>query len=155
GPRAAIDGTQHVYGGDVGSVVQWAAGASTIAAENAKITTLLAYSFVVVLIFLIFPVRVRTALDRVEKHPGLSAAVGVLALIAILPVAMLLFISFIGWPLIPLEIVAIVAGVLIGQAALGLLIGRRLYELVHPHGTPSPLGALVIGLVVRWAAELF
>ena len=154
GPGAVINGSQHVYGGDVASVVPWAAGASTIAAQNAKITTLLAYSFVVVLIFLIFPVRVRTALDRVEKHPGLSAAVGVLALIAFVPVAVLLFISFIGWPLIPLEIVAIVAGVLIGQAALGLLIGRRLYELVHPHGTPSPLGALLIGLVVLCAAEI-
>ncbi|HET9393741.1 MAG TPA: polymer-forming cytoskeletal protein [Candidatus Rubrimentiphilum sp.] len=154
GPGAVINGSQHVYGGDVGSIVPWAAGASTLAAENAKITTLLAYSFVVVLIFLIFPVRVRTALDRVEKHPGLSAAVGVLALIAFIPIAVLLFISFIGWPLIPLEVVAIVAGVLIGQAALGLLIGRRLYELVHPHGTPSPLGALLIGLVVLCAAEI-
>jgi hypothetical protein len=153
-PGAVINGSQHVYGGDVGSIVPWAAGASTLAAENAKITTLLAYSFVVVLIFLIFPVRVRTALDRVEKHPGLSAAVGVLALIGSLPIAVLLLISFIGWPLIPLELVAMVAGVLIGQAALGLLIGRRLYELVHPHGTPSPLGALILGLVVLCAAEI-
>ena len=153
-PGSKITGHQQVYGGELSSMVPWAAGASTLAAENAKITTLLAYSFVVVLIFLIFPVRVRTALDRVEKHPGLSAAVGVLALIGTLPIALLLLISFIGWPLIPLELVAVIAGVLIGQAALGLLIGRRLYELVHPHGTPSPLGALILGLVVLCAAEI-
>jgi len=153
GPGSVITGQQQVYGGELGSVVPWAA-ASTIAAQTTKITMLLAYSFIVVLIFLIFPVRVRTALDRVEKHPGLSAAVGVLALIASLPVAILLLISFIGWPLIPLEFVAIVAGVLIGQAALGLLIGRRLFELVHPQSTPSPLGALILGLIVLCAAEI-
>jgi hypothetical protein len=154
GPGSVINGNEHVYGGGLSSVVPWAAGVSTIAADNAKITTLLAYSAVVILIFLIFPVRVRTALDRVEKHPGLSAATGVIALIASLPVAVLLLLSVIGWPLIPLEFVAIVAGVLIGQCALGLLVGRRLIELVHPQGTPSPLGALALGLVVLSAAEL-
>jgi hypothetical protein len=153
-PGSNITGNQQVYGGALNSIVPFAAGASSLAADSTKITTLLAYSFVVVLIFLIFPVRVRTALDRIEKHPGLSAATGVIALIASFPIAVLLFISFIGWPLIPLEFVAIVAGVLIGQSALGLLIGRRLYELVHPHATPSPLGALILGLVVLCAAEI-
>lgn len=154
GPGSVITGHEQVYGGDMGSIVPWAAGVSTIAAENAKITMLLAYSAVVVLIFLIFPVRVRTALDRVERHPGLSAATGIIALVASFPIAVLLFLSVIGWPLIPLEFVAIIAGVLIGQCALGLLVGRRLYEMVHPHGTPSPLGALILGLVLLCAAEL-
>src|SRR5581483_3844058 len=123
---------EQVYAGGLSSIVPWAAGVSSIAADSAKITTLLAYSFVVVLIFLIFPVRVRTALDRIEKHPGLSAATGVIALIASLPIAVLLAISLIGIPLIPLEFVAIVACVLIGQSALGLLVGRRLFEMVSP-----------------------
>jgi hypothetical protein len=34
-----------------------------------------------------------------------------------------------------------------------MLIGRRLYELLRPHATPSPLGALALGLVVITAAE--
>ncbi len=153
-PGAVVTGHEQVYAGGLGSLVPWAAGVSSIAADTAKITTLLAYSFVVVLIFLIFPVRVRTALDRIEKHPGLSAATGVIALIASVPVAILLAISLVGIPLIPLEFVAIVACVLIGQSALGLLIGRRLFELVSPHTTPSPLGALILGLVVLCAAEI-
>ena len=151
-PGGRITGNTHEYGGPIASVVPW--GAATAVAEGAKMTTLLAYSVVVVLIFLIFPVRVRTTLDRMERHPGLSAAIGVLALIASVPIAVLLFLSFVGWPLIPLEIVAYIACVLIGQAALGLLIGRRLYEMVHPHGTPSPLAALILGLVLLAAAEL-
>lgn len=153
---SVITGSTNVFGGGIASWVPWlpAMGGSTIAAENQKLMVRLAYSVIVVLAFLIFPVRVRSALDRVEHHPGLSAAVGVLALVAIIPIAVLLFVSIIGWPLIPVEFVAIFAGILIGQAALGLLIGRRLYELVRPHTTPSPLGALVLGLIVISAAEI-
>jgi hypothetical protein len=99
-------------------------------------------------------VRVRTALDRVEHHPGLSAAAGVFALIAMFPLALILLISVVGWPLIPVEFIAIFAGILIGQAALGVLIGRRLYEMIRPHSTPSPLGALIVGLIVLSAAEI-
>lgn len=153
-PGSVITGHQQVYAGGLSSIVPWAAGVSSVAADSAKLTTLLGYSVVVVLIFLIFPVRVRTALDRIEKHPGLSAATGVIALIASMPIAFLLAVSLIGLPLVPLEFVAIVAGVLIGQSALGLLIGRRLFELISPHTTPSPLGALILGLVVLCAAEI-
>lgn len=149
-------------GGSIGgrvSSTHWSewlpfAPASTIAHENARLMTRLAYSVLVVLAFLIFPIRVRKALDRIEHHPGLSAATGVLALVAIFPVALILLVSVVGWPLIPIEFIAIFAGLLIGQAALGLLLGRRIYELVIPHGTPTPLAALVIGLVVLSAAEI-
>lgn len=153
-PGSVITGSVTQYGGDMPVVMPWMPSMGMIARENAKMVSLLAYGVVVVLIFLIFPVRVRTALDRVEHHPGLSAAVGALAIIASVPIAIFLFISLVGWPLLPLEFVAYVAGVLIGEAALGILVGRRLYELLHPHGTPSPLGALVLGLVVISAAEI-
>ena len=152
-PGSEVTGNTNEYGRGFTAWVPWAPTA-TIARENEHLMVRLAYSVLVVLAFLIFPVRVRTALDRVEHHPGLSAAVGVLALIAVVPIGILLLISFIGWPLIPVEIIAIFAGILIGQAALGVLIGRRLYELVRPHGTPSPLGALILGLVVISAAEI-
>lgn len=155
-PGSVITGQVHEYGSSWAQAMPWmpSMGMRAMAHENAKMMTLLAYSVIVVLVFLIFPVRVRTALDRVEHHPGLSAAVGAVALVASVPIAVLLFISFVGWPLLPLEFVAYVAGVLIGQAALGILIGRRLMELVHPHTTPSPLSALILGLVVISAAEI-
>ena len=70
-----------------------------------------------------------------------------------IPVAILLLISVIGLPLIPLEFAALFAGLWIGNAAVALLIGRRLYELLLPKATPSPLGALAVGLVVITAAE--
>ena len=139
-PGSVITGQINEYGSSWSNTVPWlpSAGAASMARENAKMMTLLAYSVIVVLVFLIFPVRVRTALDRVEHHPGLSAAVGALALVAAVPIAVLLFISFIGWPLLPLEVVAYIAGVLIGQAALDFapVVG----PILGPIQTAGPQG---------------
>ena len=122
-------------------------------AQNRRFLRLLAWDVVVLFAFLLFPVRVRVALDRVEKHPGLSGAVGAVAMVAALPVGVLLMLSVIGIPLIPLEIALLFAGFWIGSAAVALVIGRRLYELLRPHATATPLGALGLGLVVMTAAE--
>lgn len=136
------------------TIAPWVGTGGDVVADNYKTVLRLAYNIVIVLAFLIFPMRTRMALDRLEKHPGLCAAAGAFAIVSVLPIAILLLISIVGWPLIPLEILALVGGVLIGQAALGLLVGRRLFELVRPQTTPSPLGALIVGLVVLTAAEL-
>lgn len=155
-PSAVITGDVNEVGGNFASFVPFmpSAANSRMARENHKLTMWLAYSVIVLLAFLIFPVRVRAALDRVEHHPGLSAGVGVLALVAVFPIMFLLFISFIGWPLIPVEILAVFAAILIGHAALSLLIGRRLYELILPRTTPSPIAALILGLLVISAAGI-
>ncbi len=121
--------------------------------QNRRVLKKFAWDVVVVFAFLLFPLRVRVALDRVEKHPGLSFAAGAVAIVAIVPIGVLLLLSIIGIPLIPLEIAALFAGLWIGNAAVALLLGRRLYELLRPHTTPSPLGALVLGLIVVTAAE--
>jgi hypothetical protein len=157
GPDAVITGDITNLGPSLGTYVPFmpsASSAALVARENHKLMMWLAYSVIVLLAFLLFPVRVRAALDRVEHHPGLSAAVGVLALVAVLPIMILLAISVIGLPLIPVELLAVFAAVLIGHAALSMLIGRRLYELILPRTTPSPLAALVLGLIVVSAAGI-
>jgi hypothetical protein len=53
-----------------------------------------------------------------------------------------------------LEVAAVFAGVWLGTGAVALLVGRRLCELVLPQVTPSPLLALILGLVVVSAAEI-
>jgi hypothetical protein len=121
--------------------------------QNRRMIESLAWDVVVLFIFLLFPLRVRVALDRVERHPGLSGATGAIAAVAVLPIFVLLLLSIIGIPLIVLEFAALFAGLWIGQAAVAMLVGRRLYELVRPHSTPSPLGALILGLVIVSAAQ--
>jgi anti-sigma factor RsiW len=137
------------------AVAPWlGAGSDAIFKENERVLRHMAFGVLVLLAFLLFPVRVRVALSRVEKHPGISAVIGILALVAVVPVAILLVLSIIGIPLVALEFAALFAGWWIGQAAVSLLIGRRLFELVMPQTTPSALAALVLGLVVVTAAEL-
>jgi hypothetical protein len=155
---AIIDGEMHCTWSDaarvVAPVLANSAGVGAFAEQDRKLFVKLASSAIVVLVFLLFPVRMRLALDRVERHPGVSAAVGVGAVMAIVPIALILLISIIGIPLLPLEIAAIFAGVWLGTGAVALLVGRRLCELVMPSLTPSPLVALVLGLVVVSAAEI-
>jgi hypothetical protein len=155
-PGAEITGDTNSVGQNLAAYVPFmpSATASMVARENHKLMMWLAYSVIVLLAFLLFPVRVRAALDRVEHHPGLSAAVGVLGLVAILPIMILLAISVIGLPLIPVEILAVFAAILIGHAALSMLIGRRLYELILPRTTPTPIAALILGLIVVSAAGI-
>jgi hypothetical protein len=147
--------TNAFNGDDVSWLVPFTAHGSTVDAlvQNRRVIESLAWDVVVVFIFLLFPLRVRVALDRVEQHPGLSGATGAIAVVAILPIFVLLLLSIIGIPLIVLEFAALFAGLWIGQAAVAMLVGRRLYELIRPQTTPSPLGALVLGLIVVSAAQ--
>ena len=152
-----VEGKQTCLTSDaVGTVAPWIATAAApgFDDQSRKLYVKLGSSLVVVLVFLLFPLRMRLALDRVEKHPGLSAAVGTGAVVAILPLALLLLISIVGIPLIVLEIAALFAGVWIGTGAVALLVGRRLWELAMPRTTPAPLAALILGLVVVSAAEI-
>ncbi len=122
--------------------------------QTNRLSMTLAANLIVFFVFLLFPLRVRLALARVEAQPGLSAIVGLLGFVAVVPLAILLVLSIIGIPLVVLEIAAVFAFVWIGQGAIALLVGRRLAELVRPNTTPSPLMALVLGLVVVSAAEI-
>lgn len=153
-----IDGKQNcVFDHSAGLLAPLAAtsaGLGAFAEQDRKVMLKLASSAIVLLVFLLFPLRMRLALDRVERHPGLSALVGGGAAIAFFPVMILLIVTLVGIPLVFLEIAAVIGGVWLGTGAIALLVGRRLCELVMPKTTPSPLVALVLGLVVVSAAEI-
>jgi hypothetical protein len=156
-PGALITGQVNMLGGDVaGDVVPWAPRHVVRDAFGADVSVLwrIAWDVVVLLVFLVFPIRTRIALERLERHPGLCAATGLLGWVAVLPLAGLLLVSILLIPLIPVEFVAIVVGVFIGKAALSLLVGRRLMELMNASHTATPLASLVAGLVLLTAAEL-
>jgi hypothetical protein len=108
----------------------------------------------VLVFFLIFPLRTRMAVGRLESHPALATGVGLIGWVAVIPVAILLAITVVLIPLIFVEFVMLTAAVFIGTAALALLVGRRFYELLSPNATPSPLVALVLGLTLLTAAQL-
>jgi hypothetical protein len=154
-PGALVTGQVNTIGGDVaGAVVPWSTPVRTAPFVDNRALWRIASGLIALLFFLIFPVRTRIALDRLERHPGLSAAVGLLGWVAVVPIALLLLCTIVLIPFIGLEAVALVAAVFLGKAALALLVGRRLCELIKPETTPAPLVALIAGLVLITAAEL-
>lgn len=156
-PGAVITGQVSTVGGEVADdVLPWSSPMPDRrpAFSDYRMLWHIATDLIVVLFFLIFPLRTRIALDRLERHPGLCAAVGLLGWVAVLPLAVLLLCTIMLIPFIALEAVAIIGAVFLGKAALGLLVGRRLCELIKPSTTPAPLVALIAGLVLVTAAEL-
>jgi hypothetical protein len=84
----------------------------------------------------------------------LCAAFGLVGWVAVLPIAVLLLCTILLIPFIAVEAVLVIAAVFLGKAALALLVGRRLCEVVSPATTPTPFVALVVGLALITAAEL-
>ena len=154
---AEIDGDANCVAGDAArAIAPWfmnSAAFNAFADQDKHLLVKFGASAIVLLVFLLFPVRMRLALDRVERHPGLAAFAGIVAVIALIPVAIMLAITIVGIPLIVLEFAAVFVGIWLGTGAIALLVGRRLTELVLPTTTPSPLFALILGLVVVSAAE--
>lgn len=156
-PGGVVSGRVTQVGGTLTqSVVPWApsdSGYNPFLPDH-RLLWRLSWNLLALLVFLIFPLRTRMVLDRLERHPGLSVAAGLLGCVAVIPLAVLLAITILLIPLILLEFVFVLAGVFLGTAALALLIGRRLCELLSPSTTPSPLVALLAGLALITAAEL-
>jgi hypothetical protein len=155
-PGAIVTGQVHQIGGDVANViVPWSPDPQRVpGVADFRLLWHVASGLLVLLFFLIFPLRSRIALDRLERHPGLCCAVGLLGWVAVLPIALLLICTIVLIPIVALEAVAVVGAIFLGKAALALLVGRRLLEQLRPSTTPSPLLALVSGLVLITAAEL-
>ncbi len=155
-PGGIVTGQINQVGGAVTqAVVPWAPGDTAYApwVPDHRLLWRLSWNLLALLVFLIFPLRTRMVLDRLERHPGLCVGFGVLGCVAVIPLAVLLAITILLIPLILVELVFLVASAFLGTAALALLIGRRLCELISPVTTPSPLLALLVGLALITAAE--
>jgi hypothetical protein len=152
-----ITGQTHVVGGSVvDSIVPWASSGEDLGSytPDHHLWWRITWDVIALVVFLIFPVRARMALDRLEQHPGISTLAGLCGWVAAVPIAVLLLLTLVLIPLIPVEFVLLAVAVFLGKASLALLVGRRFYELLQPKTTPAPLMALVIGLVLLTAAEL-
>jgi hypothetical protein len=151
-----VSGKMHAVGGAVvQDFVPWApSGESYGYSPDHRVWWRVTWDVIALVLFLIFPVRARMALDRLEQHPAMATLAGLCGWVAVIPVAILLLFTLVLIPLIPVEFVLLAVAVFVGKAALALLVGRRFYELLQPKATPAPLLALVIGLVLLTAAEL-
>ena len=156
-PGATITGQVNTLGGDLAdSLVPWSgqSGVAVSSSSDYRMLWRIAWDVVAVLFFLIFPLRTRIAVERLEKHPGLSAAVGLLGWVAVVPLAVLLICTILLIPFVVVEAVLLIGATFLGKAALALLVGRRLCEVLVPKTAPTPFVALLVGLALITAAEL-
>jgi hypothetical protein len=152
-----VTGQPHVIGGTVvQDYIPWASSGEGYGGyrPDHRVWWPITSDVIALVLFLIFPLRARMALDRLEQHPSMATLAGLCGWVAAIPVAILLLFTLVLIPLIPVEFVLLAVAVFVGKAALALLVGRRFYELLQPKATPAPLFALVIGLVLLTAAEL-
>ena len=114
------------------------------------------------LVLAIAPQRATAVADALEAHPFKAGGFGVLAMIAAVPFSLVLFVTVIGIPLIPVLWVGLFASWFFGLIALAMLVGRRLPTKVIPTNTAVlALGAAVlvaVGLLpwaIGWIAWFF
>jgi hypothetical protein len=152
-----VSGKMHTVGGSVvQDYIPWASSGEDYGGyrPDHRLWWPITSDVIALVLFLIFPLRARMALDRLEQHPSMATLAGLCGWVAAIPVAILLLFTLVLIPLIPVEFVLLAVAVFVGKAALALLVGRRFYELLQPRTTPAPLLALVIGLILVTAAEL-
>ena len=114
-----VEGQNHaVLGSVVESIAPWAQtddGYGTVPSDK-HLWWRIASDVVALVVFLIFPLRSRMALDRLEQHPGTATLAGLCGWVAVLPVAVLLFFTFVLIPLIPIEMVLLVVALFCRQS---------------------------------------
>lgn len=93
-----------------------------------------------------FTKQVGNASAACEKRAWRCFWVGVLALILIVPIAVLLLISLVGIVFLPLWIMLVVAGLFFAKVVISQLVGKKLLQLVRITRKPMLL-EVIIGLI--------
>jgi len=83
------------------------------------------------ILFWLFPGPVLTISTAVQAEPVKAVLYGLLAYLAIIPLSLVLLITLLGIPLIPLVWLALFVGRFMGQVVLGLLAGRYLSKQLN------------------------
>ncbi len=114
------------------------------------------------LVVAFFPDATQHIADRITANPVKSGVTGLIALLMIVPIGVLLAISIIGLVLIPVEMIVVSAGLMIGYVAVAKWVGGRLTALLkRPPSTSlgdTFWGMIALGLVglipfIGWLVE--
>jgi hypothetical protein len=104
-------------------------------------------SLLVFIAFLLFPNRTRSAGEHLADNPVMAGILGFFSPIIFAVVVTALAITIVGIPLIPVAVLATVAGYLLGKAAIAEFIGIRLLE-VFKVAQPKPIAVISAGLLL-------
>ncbi len=110
---------------------------------------LLSIMFLGWVLFWLLPAPVVKVTGVASADPLKSVLYGLLAYLAVIPLSVMLLITIVGIPFIPLFWATVFAGRFLGQVALGLLAGRVIAERLNKSWSDAAhvlLGLLVLGV---------
>lgn len=111
-------------------------------------------ALLVLIAFLLFPVKTREAMDYLLENPIVAGIAGFFSPIILALVVTALAITVIGIPLIPIVVIMTVIGYLIGKAALAAFLGNRLFEVARVE-SPKPIVSMLVGLLILTVVSMF
>ncbi len=104
------------------------------------------------LAFVFFPARTKLTLDHFLHKPALATVLGFTWPFTLAIVCVGLAVTVLGIVLIPVAVIAIGLGYLVGRAAIATFLGRRFFEYSKVI-EPNPLSTLGLGLLIITVLE--
>jgi hypothetical protein len=114
-----------------------------------SISVFLGVLMLTILIVFFIPRPLQVISETIKEKPLKVIALGIVGLIAVVPLAVLLAMSVVGIVLIPLEIAVVLCAVLVGFVAVSHLVGRNFLAVLKRHDQ-SLMRETVWGLIVLW-----
>jgi len=104
------------------------------------------------LAIILFPNSIKSCADVADREPGRRFLIGFLAIL-LMPMALVLMaITIIGIPLIPLAILLVAAAGFYGYLGISIFLGRKLNEQLHIK--PNIFAEYILGAVLLWLVQL-
>jgi hypothetical protein len=95
----------------------------------------------------LFPDRVETIGSTVLEKPGITLLYGFVGYLVVLPLTLLLIVTCIGIPLVPVELVLLLAIKIMGRTGVGLAVGRKV-GVGFNHPISSTISAVLVGALI-------
>jgi hypothetical protein len=152
-PDASVEGQQIGVGGSLGGLISGLVQSLTDVGEApsfvlhglAHAVHAVALIVVTLLVLAFLPERVERVRSFLTARPGASALGGLAIAVGLVPVIVLLCISIVGIPLVPVALMVVAALFAMGITAVATWLGDRLPVL---QGRKSPFVALLLGVAV-------
>jgi len=102
-----------------------------------------------------FPVHTGRAADAVRADFWRSTGIGALITVAFFPAMLMLLVSILGIPLIPLALLLLVCAAALGLSGFSVVLQERFFEGVKRKGPASLLGQVVVGYALMAGLLIF
>ncbi|HHW03624.1 MAG TPA: polymer-forming cytoskeletal protein [Thermoanaerobacterales bacterium] len=104
------------------------------------------------LTIILFPNSIKATADEVDREPGRRLLIGILAMLLLPVVLLLMFITIIGIPLIPLALLLLAAAGFYGYLGISIFLGRKLNEQLHLK--PGLFVEYFLGAALLWLVQM-